>query len=265
MFDMPLRITGGERTHCDRAWRWHNPPDTFSGYNLWLVASGEGTLKTALTTYTLRPGDCFLLRMWETNIGEHNPDNPLVVPWLYFDALDTRGRVLPISQLPRPIEHRRLANYSFFDELFQRILDRKAEGPGQAEDAIMWLRAALAEIAWQDRRADLSGLDLERSLMIDELCTRIRERPEQFVNMASLAARSHCSVDHLIRIFKQHKGVTPWEYVIRCRIEKASNLLRFSSHTISHIADLLGYADIYSFCKQFKARTGKTPSEYRKK
>ena len=265
MFEMPLKITRGERTFCDRAWSWFNPPGTFSGYNLWLVVGGEGTLQTARAAYTLRPGDCFLLSMWETNIGKHNPDNPLVVPWLCFDALDAKGRVLPVAQLPRPIEHRRLPNFSFFDELFQRMLDRKAEGQGHADEALMWLRAALAEIAWQDRRANLSGPDLERSLMIDELCTRIRERPEQFGNMDSLAEKSHCSVDHLIRIFKQHKGVTPWEYVIRCRIEKASNLLRFSSQTVSHIADLLGHADIYSFCKQFKARTGKTPSEYRKR
>ena len=265
MFDAPLRISRGGRAFCQGDWRWHNLPGRDHGFNLWFVAGGEGTLKTSQTTYALRPGDCFLLRMWDLNIGEHNPDNPLVVPWVCFDGLDGRGRPLSPDQCPRPREHRRIPNFSFFDELIQRVLDRYAEGESHADQAVLWLRAALGEIAQQDRRSELSGLDLEHSLMIDELCTRVREKPERFDSMDRLAEMARCSVDHLIRVFKRHKGITPWEFVIRCRVEKASNLLRFSSHTISQIADLLGYADIYSFCKQFKARTGQTPSQYRKK
>jgi transcriptional regulator GlxA family with amidase domain len=115
-----------------------------------------------------------------------------------------------------------------------------------------------------DRHSQLSGLDLEHSTMIDVLCASMREQPEKITDMQMLAKRAHCSVDHMIRIFKRHKGVTPWEFLIACRIEKASNLLRFSSHSVSQIADLVGYADIYSFCKQFKSRTGLTPSQYRK-
>jgi AraC-like DNA-binding protein len=265
MFDMPLRITRGARTFCNRDWRWHQQPGRATGFNLWFVVGGQGTLRTAQTTYKLHLGDCFLLRMWDVNIGEHDPDNPLVIPWVCFDCLDDRGRPLPPGKCPRPPEHRRISEWTFFDQLIQRILDRHAEEDRHPGEAVTWLRATLLEIAALDRRSHLSGLDLEHSRMIDGLCSHIRQEPEHIRNMDMLAAMGKCSVDHLIRVFRRHKGVTPWEYLIRCRVEKAANLLRFSSHSVSQIADLLGYADIYSFCKQFKARLGQTPSEYRRK
>lgn len=264
MLDFPLRIARGGRAGCERGWRWHNPPGRDHGFNLWFIAGGTGTLRTAQATYMLHPGDCFLLPMWAFNLGENRSSATLVVPWVCFDLLDAQGRILPPARCPRPREHRRIPNFSFFDEMIQRVLDCHTESPQRQEESVTWLRAALAEVAWQDRRAELSGVDLRQRLVIDELCVRIREKPEQFRGMAQLAAAARCSVDHLIRVFRKHRGVTPWEYVIRCRVEKAAGLLRFSSHTVSEIADLAGYADIYSFSKQFKARTGQTPSAYRR-
>ena len=264
MFDLPLRISSGARTFCSPRWRWVCEPSRNTGFNLWFVTAGEGTLQTAQTRYDLHPGDCFLLRMWDVNIGEHNPQNPLVVSWLCFDCLDARGRILPPAKCPAPREHRRVPDISFLSQVLQRAINHHVEGAAHASEAVQWLRVALLEIAYQDRHSHLSGLDLAHDLMVESLCDRIREHPEQITDMQMLAAQAKCSADHLIRIFKRHKRQTPWEFVIRCRVEKASDLLRFSSHSVSQIADLLGYADIYSFSKQFKAHTGQAPTQYRK-
>jgi AraC-like DNA-binding protein len=263
MFNMPLKIVRGDRTVCSPKWRWYNAAGQNDCFNLWFIAAGEGTLQTSQALYDLHPGDCFLLRLWDINIGT-NRSIPLVVSWVCFNCLDVRGRFLPPEKCPAPREHRRIPDISFFDPLLQRVIDNHAEGPAHAADAVQWLRAALLEIAHHDRRSQLSGLELEHDTMVETLCATIRERPEKITSMKMLAAQAHCSVDHLIRVFKRHKRVTPWEFVIRCRIEKASNLLRFSSHSVSQAADLLGYADIYSFSKQFKAHTGRTPTQYRK-
>ena len=264
MFDRPLRIVRAHRTCCAPDWNWYNTPNHHTCLNLWFIAAGEGTLQTSQNQYQLHPGDCFLLRLWETNIATHNPKQPLVVSWVCFDCLDAKGRVLPQAKRPVPREHRRIPDISFFDQLLQRAINHYAEGPARAAEAVQWLNIALLEMAQLDYQSQLSGLALEQHILVDALCAGIREHPEQITNMQMLAAQAKCSVDHLIRIFKRHKGVTPWEFVIRCRIEKASNLLRFSGHSISQVADMLGYADIYSFSRQFKAHTGRTPSQYRR-
>ena len=264
MFALPIRIARGDRTFCSPQWRWHNAPNQDTGFNLWFVTAGEGTLLTSQNRYELHAGDCFLLRMWDINVGEHNWKKPLVVSWVCFDCLDRRGRPLPPAKCPVPREHRRIPDISFFDQLLQRVIRCHAEGPAYAAEAVQWLRVALLDVAYHDRRSRLSGLDLKQDILVESLCAAIREHPEKVTGMKMLAVQANCSVDHLIRIFKRHKNVTPWEFVIGCRTEKASNLLRFSSHSISQIADLLGYADIYSFSKQFKAHTGQAPTWYRR-
>ena len=265
MFQLPIQIERGHRTFCGPQFCWENTPNRETGFNLWFVVEGDGTLQTAEQHYTLHPGDCFLLRMWDINNGLHgHPDKPLVIPWICFNVLDSHNRPLSPAKCPCVREHRRISDISFFDQLMRRAIQHHAAGPAQAATAVQWLRMALQEIAAHDQRPQLSGLELEQSLLLDTLCARIRERPEEIQNMQILARQANCSVDHLIRIFKRHQGVTPWEFVIRSRIEKAANLLQCSSYSISQIADLLGYADIYSFSKQFKAHIGQAPTHYRK-
>ena len=264
MFTQPLRIDRGHYTFCGPDFCWRNPLQRHTGFNLWFIAEGEGTLQTAQHHYDLHPGDCFLLRMWDVNIGMHGPDKPLVIPWICFDCLDRRGHPLPPAQSPAVREHRRIPDISFFDQLLRRVINHHAAGPAQTGEALQWLRIVLLEMAQHDQRPQLSGLELEQHLLVDALCARIREHPEEIAGMPALARQANCSVDHLIRVFRRHKGVTPWEFVIRSRIEKAANLLQCSSYSVSQIADLLGYADIYSFSKQFKAHIGQSPTQYRK-
>jgi len=263
MFDLPLRIKRGERTVCLPNWSWHHAPNAETDFLLWFIAAGEGTLQTSQARYALHAGDCFLLRLRDVITGEHNPLKPLVVSWVRFACRDRHGKSLSPGRAPAIREHRRIPDITFFDQIMQRIFKHYVEGPTCAADARHWLKTALMEIAYHDRRSQLSGLNLEQYMLVDALCSRIRENPERIANMQTLAAQANCSVDHLIRLFRRHKGVTPWEFVIRCRLEKAANLLRFSAHSISQIADMLGYADIYSFSRQFKSHMGEPPTRYR--
>ena len=262
MFEMALSIDRGEKTVCSRDWSWLNTPGRYTGFNLWVVLEGEGRLQTSRSDYSLGAGDCFLLGMHERIRGSHNPDRPLVVSWICFDCLDSRGQSTAPEACPRPREHRRIADLSFLDQLLQRVVELHAGGARQPAES--WLHVALLEAMKNDDRSQLSGLDLEHAMRIDALCVMMREQPEQFTGVSPMAAAAHCSVDHFIRTFRRLKAVTPWEFMIRCRVEKACNLLRLSSHPVSRIADILGYADIYSFSKQFKDRTGRSPTEYRR-
>jgi AraC family transcriptional regulator, arabinose operon regulatory protein len=262
MFEMVLSIDRGEKTVCSRDWAWQNIPGRYTGFNLWVVLEGEGRLQTPRADYNLGAGDCFLLGMHEPIRGSHNPNRPLVVSWICFDSLDARGRAATPEACPRPREHRRIVDLFFLDQLMQRVMELHAGKEQRSAES--WLHVALLEAMKNDDRAQLSGLELEHAMRIDSLCVMMRERPEQFTGISQMAVVAHCSVDHFIRIFRRLKAVTPWEFMIRCRIEKACNLLRFSSHPVSRIADILGYADIYSFSKQFKDRTGCSPTEYRR-
>ena len=63
--------------------------------------------------------------------------------------------------------------------------------------------------------------------------------------------------------FKQAMGISPYQYVIGQRIEKAKQLLRQSDRSLIEIALLCGFASQSHFNKVFRQQVGTTPKNYR--
>ncbi len=68
---------------------------------------------------------------------------------------------------------------------------------------------------------------------------------------------------HLIRVFKKYHGITPRQYLINKRIKQAKVSLT-SGQSVSDTCYAVGFASINSFSNLFKAKTGMSPSVYRR-
>lgn len=68
---------------------------------------------------------------------------------------------------------------------------------------------------------------------------------------------------HFIRIFRRAFGVTPHQYLIQRRIEKAQALLTHTDLTITEICFAVGFQSLGSFSTLFHRQTGQSPSAYR--
>ena len=62
---------------------------------------------------------------------------------------------------------------------------------------------------------------------------------------------------------RRYLGRTPYEEVMRVRLEKACDLLRDSSLELSAVAETSGFGTLSNFCKVFKRRLQVTPRDYR--
>ena len=65
-------------------------------------------------------------------------------------------------------------------------------------------------------------------------------------------------------LFKQQFGHSPGEYVIRKKLRYSQELLSLGNLSISEVAELSGFCDVYYFSRIFKKITGITPGEFRK-
>ena len=110
----------------------------------------------------------------------------------------------------------------------------------------------------------LDGTSDAQREAIARVCAEIARQPGRPYPLPSLAKELHCSADHFARLFRRFQGVTPGEYIIRCRVEAAKTMLRGSSLPVTRLAELLGYRDVYYFSKQFRQRTGQTPTQFRR-
>ena len=75
-----------------------------------------------------------------------------------------------------------------------------------------------------------------------------------------------CSISEVYfrRLFTQAFGQSPKQMVIDLRLGRARRLLAEGVLSISGVAEACGFAGQYYFCRLFKERMGKTPSQYRR-
>ena len=73
------------------------------------------------------------------------------------------------------------------------------------------------------------------------------------------------SYTYFKKIFREIYKTTPSEYVKALRIQKACELLSTKRFSISQIAEMCGYENVYYFSKVFKDTVGISPSAYKKR
>lgn len=80
-----------------------------------------------------------------------------------------------------------------------------------------------------------------------------------------IAEKCGKSIYAVSRAFKKTSGFTYIDYLTHIRINKAKDYLKNSDLSVDEIAQMVGYINLSSFIRTFKKKTGKTPSNYRRR
>jgi AraC family transcriptional regulator len=92
----------------------------------------------------------------------------------------------------------------------------------------------------------------------------IHNNLEEALSLEAIAAQIGMSHYYFCSLFKQSLGVSPWQYVIQQRVDRAKQLLKTTELPISDIALLCGFASQTHLNKHFYRLVGITPKNYRK-
>ena len=86
------------------------------------------------------------------------------------------------------------------------------------------------------------------------------------IKIDEIAETFNYSRNHLYALFKKEYGVSPKEYLINLRIEKARQFLEDKSLELSvkEIAYAIGFHDPFYFSKLFSSKVGVSPLQYKK-
>jgi AraC-like DNA-binding protein len=95
---------------------------------------------------------------------------------------------------------------------------------------------------------DLLRVECHSSRSIDDLARDVRISPF-----------------HFIRQFDALFGVTPHQFRIASRVDRAKALLAAGQHSVTDVCMELGFSSLGSFSAMFTARVGETPSAYRRR
>ena len=84
------------------------------------------------------------------------------------------------------------------------------------------------------------------------------------VTVDDLADQLHCSKYYFLREFKKLAGITPYQYLLNKRLEKAKMRLSSAHSDIAAVALDLGFNDQSHFTRVFKGKFGVTPGQFQK-
>lgn len=84
------------------------------------------------------------------------------------------------------------------------------------------------------------------------------------ISLSDMASYSCCSEYHFSRLFKKITGYSPYEYIVKYRVNKAKNLLKNTDKSVEYIAECVGFASTSNFIRTFRELEGMTPLKYRK-
>jgi len=82
------------------------------------------------------------------------------------------------------------------------------------------------------------------------------------ITVTKLAEHLGLTRSYFSRIFQEHAGTTPKEFIVNYRLEKAVALLTENDLSQKEVASLVGYSDVYAFSRMFRRKYGMPPGKY---
>jgi len=251
---------------------------------------GEGEIKVTVEDkeYHGIPGDLFLFKPKETHSIQLLNNKRLHQPHIHFDLYyqpdspDVKVSFKPlkaiteeenqwfredvISYMRDPLpNHIRLNKPSVIEKLIYDIifeLERKFpyyETSAKGLFTQLWVQL-LRENHWRNNAHLLSKWEL-----LDRVKNYMRHQTEHEITLDELAEFANFNKNYLCRLFKKAFGSTPIQYHVTVRLEKAKQLIQFTSLSMSGIAEKTGFQSIHTFSRAFRKQEGVPPSFYRKK
>ncbi len=215
-------------------------------YTLYYVLSGTGTYAVNHVDYHVSAGDLIVCTPSDSFSCRIPPKDPAEHIWITFTICGKVSNYFAYPFLHAPQQK------ELFAELQKQIRQETAD----------WhvIQNVLQEIG------DLTGAGSDSDVQIVYDTARYIQNNvcSTDLSIGVLANRISVSRFRLVRAFARVKNMPPMEFVIRCRLEKACELIRSHRYSLSEVSQMTGYKNYSTFARVFKKYYDITPKEYRK-
>lgn len=200
-----------------------------------------------------RPGDEYLCTHEHHECGDECLSFHLT-PEL-VGAIDDDDRIWRVGALPP------MPELMVIGELAQ------AAATGRASLALdelgVWIASRVARLVRPPKRsaAPPSARDRRRAV---EAALWLEAHAREPVDLDRAAQQAGLSPYHFLRLFSRAVGVTPHQYLLRCRLRLAARLLAESDLPVTQVAFDVGFGDLSNFVRSFGRAAGVSPGAFRR-
>lgn len=237
-------------------------PHTRTSHLLHVVFSGKGTYHIGEYHYEVTPGQIFYIPPEISTVYRADTEDPWSYGWIGFSGYHAETL---LSQMGFS-NQRFVVSINNVEPLRNCIL--KIMGTHKLTYSNQLYRTAelLRFFAYAIERSQNRQENTPSYSKSDYAQVAMRYLASNFMNRIKIAELAdHIGIDrsYLTKSFCEEYQISPQEYLIRLRVEKAQQMLVHSTMPVSQVASKVGYDDPLAFSKMFKQRTGSSPTEYR--
>jgi AraC family transcriptional regulator of arabinose operon len=98
---------------------------------------------------------------------------------------------------------------------------------------------------------------------IQQMTAYIKNNIEKNITVKELADKMDIDPKRFYYLFQKDIGIPPKKYIMTYRIKRAKELLIDGKYSITEVAGMVGYEDVFYFSRIFKKNTGISPSLFR--
>lgn len=231
------------------------------------IISGTGTLSSTSSdgitrTWNIHAGEGFMIFPQQVCTYTADEEQPWHYIWVEFDGLRAKELIEQSGlSMESPVYQTKNASlHSTMYEEMHSIIEHREDSPFQIIGHLYLFADALV-------RSCASAQELkpvnQRDFYIRQAMSFIEQNYQHEISVEDIAAVCRLNRSYFGKIFHEHVGKSPQEFLISYRMSKAADLLRLTALPIGEISVAVGYPNQLHFSRAFKNVYDVSPRQWR--
>ena len=253
----PLAVVCGGCEQCAPHYRVLRR--AFPYWGIEFVAQGRGRLILRGQKTSLVAGTLFAYAPGSAQDITTDPDDPLVKYFVDFGGREAARLLRGVGIGPGDVFQSSAPNeiMPVFDDLVRTGLRDTPYTPGILAALLELLVRRMAETRIPVGSAGTPAFETYRR------CRQtIGERWREWSTLEQAAGACHIDAAYLCRLFRRFDHVSPYQFLLRMRMNEAARRLQEPGTSVKQVAGELAYSDAFHFSRVFKKAMGVSPSHY---
>lgn len=230
-------------------------------YYLSFHQSGPMVFGTKDNNHQIREGTVFIYKPFEEQYYGPVSPVPICHYWVHFTGYGVEDLFKKAEIGEKNIFH--MGNSKEITSIFHQIIDEfRVRDTLYLHYTSVLLQQLIYLIA---KRNQYFRQFTSKEFSIKETIEFLHHNSDHKISLGGLANMAGYSISRYCHIFKDVTGLSPQQYIIRLKLEKAKRLMVDSDLSIQQVAMEAGFNDQLYFSRLFKKNEGMSPMNFRQK
>ena len=255
----PVAVVCGGCECCAPDYAIHR--STFPYYSIEFVAGGKGVLELAGKDFSLLPGAVFSYGPRTAHRIATDAADPLVKYFVDFTGRQAVRLLRQCGLAPGSVARAFALGeiQSIFDDMIANALKSSRFGWRICDVLLEHLILKLGDCLTPWEAAETPAFATYQRCR-----QHIQSQHLRLSAQSQIAKECHVNAAYLCRLFRRYDHQTPYQYLMRLKLNRAAERLQDPGTLVKQVAAELGFCDAFHFSRVFKSVFGVSPETFRR-